>query len=36
MRTAVTYTFPFETTAALQAAAELDGMGDLDALEAAV
>lgn len=36
MHTAVTYTFPFETTAALQAAAELDGMGDLDALEAAV
>lgn len=36
MRTAVVYTFPFETTAALRAVAELEQMGDLDALEAAL
>lgn len=36
MRAAVTYTFPFETTEALRAGAELDQMGDLDGLEAAV
>ena len=36
MRTEVIYTFPFETTAALRAVAEIERMGNLDALEAAV
>lgn len=36
MRTEVVYTFPYETTAALRAVAEIEQMGDLDALEAAV
>lgn len=36
MRTEVVYTFPFETTAALRAVAEIERMGDLDRLEAAV
>jgi hypothetical protein len=35
MRTAVVYTFPFETTAALRAMAEIERMGNLDALGAA-
>lgn len=36
MRTEVIYTFPYETTAALRAVAEIEQMGDLDALEASV
>ena len=36
MRTEVVYTFPYETTAALRAVAEIEQMGDLDALEAAL